>query len=306
VNFCEVLVVMPLYNTRPYVRAAVESILNQTYKHFTLLVINDGSTDGSEHVVASIIDRRVILWEQENRGPGAAMNRAIQYALDCHIPFLARMDSDDISLPHRLETQIHLLEKYPKAAVCSANCHYIDAESEKIIGSSTVSTSPDLIDWEIKHGLRGLIQGTCVFQTEALVEIGGYRSQFIRAEEVDLFLRLSNHHELRNCGEFLYNIRLRKNSFSFQNARQNILFQFYALDCARNRFNCKPECNFDSFIRSLSGVRRLRMWREEYMLNLWRAHIYRTHLPSLLLAALLDPRRVIIRGLRELEKRRIQ
>ncbi|MCX5914512.1 MAG: glycosyltransferase family A protein, partial [Deltaproteobacteria bacterium] len=174
---------MPLYNTRPYVRGAIESILKQTYPDFTLLVINDGSTDGSEQEAASFKDSRMILWHQENQGPGDAMNRATQYALDQWIPFLARMDSDDISLPQRLETQILLLEKFPAAAACSANCYYIDNDTEQIIGSSTVSTSPALIHWEIAHGLRGLIQGTCVFRTAALAAVGGYRAQFKRAEE---------------------------------------------------------------------------------------------------------------------------
>lgn len=295
-----VLVVMPLYNALPYVRSAIESILSQTYPHFQLLVINDGSTDGSEREAASFTDSRVILWHQENQGPGAAMNRATQYAQDHKIPYLARMDSDDISLPNRLETQILVLENYPEAAACSANCFYIDAESERVIGSSTVSASPDLIHWEIVHGLRGLIQPATMFRTEALVAIGGYRMQFLLAEEVDLFLRLAEKCEYRNCRDFLCKIRIRPDSLSIRNVHQNILYQFYALDCAKQRQNGRQERGFYEFYQSMSRTTKFRIWREEYLLRYWRKHL-KTHNPfGMLLAGILDPRRVVVRWLRGL------
>jgi len=243
-----------------------------------------------------------MLWHQENQGPGVAMNRATQYAIEQNFPLLARMDADDISLRQRLETQISLLEKYPAAAACSANCHYIDVQSEQIVGSSTVSASPNLIRWEIAHGLRGLIQGACVFRTGVLAAIGGYRSQFKRAEEADLFLRLADQNELRNCSEFLYNIRINANSLSLQDVHQNALYQFFALDWAKNRSKGEPERDFDAFLQFMSSDIKFRIWREEYLLNLWRTHMHTGHLPALLLAALLDPQRVWIRGLRKLDE----
>lgn len=300
-KFPHVLVVIPLFNARPYIRKAVQSILVQTYPYFTLLVINDGSTDGSEQEMALFQDNRIMLWHQENQGPGAAMNRALQYALDQKIPFLARMDADDISLPQRLETQIRLLEKFPAVAACSANCHYINVQSEKIIGSSTVSTSPSLIRWELKHGLRGLIQSMCVFRTNSLAAIHGYRVEFKQAEEVDVFLRLADQNEMRNCSEFLGKIRVRPESLSLKNVRQNILYQFYALDCAKNRHKTKPERDFNDFLQSMSRSTNFYLWREEYLLKLWHSHINSGYFLPLLLAALLDPRRVLVRILRKLK-----
>lgn len=296
----KVLVVMPLYNARPYVRAAIQSVLSQSYPHFALLVINDGSTDGSEKEVGQVEDRRVILWHQENQGPGVSMNRAIQFAMDRQIPLLARMDADDISLPKRLETQIRLLSEHPEAAACSANCHYINADSEQIIGSSTVSTNPKIIRWEIDHGLRGLIQGACVFRTSAIAAIGGYRPQFKRAEEADLFLRLAEQYDLRNCNEFLYSIRIRMNSYSLRDVHQNVLYQFYALDCAKNRRKDKPEPVFETFLQTMTCETRFRIWREESMLKLWRGYMGKSSFSRLLLASILDPRRAVVRTLRKL------
>lgn len=236
----------------------------------------------------------MLLWHQENQGPGAAMNRAIQYALDQHIPLLARMDADDISLPQRLEKQIHLLEKHPLTAACSANCNYIEAVSGEVIGSSTVSTSPRLINWEIVHGLRGLIQGACVFRTQALAAIGGYHVKFDNAEEVDLFLRLAERNELRNCGEFLYDIQIRPGSLSLSKVHQNVLYKFYALDCAKYRHYGRQERDFDGFIKSMSWNTKFQIRREEYLLKFWRNHMQTNHSPALLLAAFLDPRRVVV------------
>lgn len=298
-----VLVVMPLYNARPYVRAAVQSILDQTYTNSTLLVINDGSTDGSEQEVIPFLNKGVVLWHQENQGPGAAMNRAIAYAVHNGIHFIARIDSDDISMPDRFTKQIDLLIKHPEAAACSANCYYIDPESEKIIGTSTVSISEPLIHWEIRNGLRGLIQPVCMFRTEPLYSIGGYRKNFILAEEVDVFLRLSEAYNLINSAEFLAKIRINPYSLSMKNVQKNIYYQFYALDCAKNRRYRKPERDYENFSQNITPDLKFRIWREEQLLKLWRSRLYGSHLPTLLLAGLLDPRRVIIRLLRKLEER---
>ncbi len=303
-QYPRVLVVMPLYNARQYVRAAIKSILAQTYPNFSLLVINDGSTDGSEQIAASFQERGVILWNQQNQGPGSAMNRAIRYAREQKIPYLARMDADDISDPKRLEAQINLLEKYPAAAACSANCHYIHAETGKILSSSTISTSPALIRWEIRHGLHGLIQGASVFRTIALDAIGGYRMNFQRAEEVDVFLRLLDRYELRNCKEFLYSIRYHTDSYSLENVHKNIYYQFYALDCARARRQGKPEKSYETFIQQISLWTRLRILREEYLLRMWRSRLRKWNPGALILASLLDPRRVIIRVLRKFSERK--
>ncbi|MEO0250310.1 MAG: glycosyltransferase family A protein, partial [candidate division WOR-3 bacterium] len=162
-----VLVVMPLYNAVQYVQKAVDSILNQTFKEFQLLIIDDGSTDGSYELVQGIKDPRVTVWKQENMGLCPTLNKGLRYAHENRIPYTARMDADDLSEPTRLEKQLALLEALPEKAACSSNCYYID-ENDQIIGSSTVPLSPRLIRWEVQQGLRGMIHGATLFRTEAL------------------------------------------------------------------------------------------------------------------------------------------
>jgi len=297
-----VLVVIPLYNARPFIKAALDSILAQTYKNLKILVINDGSTDESVKVVEEYEDRGVLLWHQENQGPGAAMNRAIHYAHENDIEFIARIDADDISLPERIETQIHIMLANPAAAACSANCYYIDPITEKTIGTSTVSSSKVLICWEINHGLRGLIQPVVMFRTESLNIVGGYRSMFGLAEETDLFLRLAESFELINAKEFLAKIRINPHSLSIKNISKNIQYQFYALECAKKRKIGELEVDFGKFIKELSMGDRYRIWREEKMLKLWRQYLSTKNPVPLILSGLLDPRRVVVRILRRIIK----
>ncbi|MHC1684912.1 MAG: glycosyltransferase family A protein [Clostridiaceae bacterium] len=301
-TFLPVLVVMPLYNARAYVQAAVESILHQTYPNWTLLIIDDGSTDGGEMLAAQYTSERVLFMQQKNSGPGAAMNRALQFALERQFPLLARMDSDDLSTPDRLEKQVDLLLRHPQAGACSANCLYLDAERGNTIGTSTVPISPRLIRWEIRQGLRGLIQGACLFRTDALKAVGGYRVQFKQAEETDLFLRLSERYDLVNAPDFLYQIRVHAGSLSLRDVHRNVLYQFYGLDCAARRNRNLPERDFGAFQSHSSALTRWRIWREERLLKLWRGSLGHQNIATRLLAAFLDPRRVAARVLRKIER----
>lgn len=299
-NHIPILVVMPLYNAIPYLNQAIESILEQTFRDFEFLIINDGSTDGSEEKVRAYSDRRIILHDQPNSGPGTAMNYAINYALVRDIPFIARMDADDIAHPNRLQKQYDTLQNHPNMAACSANAHYIDSETGKIIGASTVSSSPRLIRWEIFHGLRGLIQGTSMFRTHALHQIGGYRQHFIQAEEVDVFLRLAEQFELINCPDYLYQIRVRANSISMSDTQRNVLYQFYALDCAERRKRHQVERRLEEFAYDPGILNKFQIWREVKLLNFWRQGLGKKNILSILYASILDPRRVIVRFLRKI------
>lgn len=298
----KLIVVMPVFNSQSFIKEAIESILNQTYKDFIFLIINDGSTDSSESFIRSYHDDRILVWSQPNRGPGECMNRALEYACATGIPYMARMDADDISLPVRLEKQLHLLLNNPAAAACGSNCYYMDSDGENIIGTSTVSSSSGLIRWEILHGLRGLIQGCCMFRTGSIKQVGGYSSQFSFAEEVDLFLRLAEKFDLLNLADFLYKIRYHANSMSTANVHNNVLFQFYALESYYRRRKGKPIRSFESFSQAPGFWTSYKIWREENMLKFLRQGIaHQQRLKSLIGAALIDPRRVVIRAIRKLK-----
>ncbi|RLE38324.1 glycosyltransferase family 2 protein [Candidatus Woesearchaeota archaeon] len=106
----KISVVIPLYNKVRHIKRALDSVLSQTYQDFEVIVVNDGSTDGSEKVVQEYTDPRIRLINQENSGPGAARNRGIKEADNELIAFL---DADDEYLPDFLKTVQGLFAKYP-------------------------------------------------------------------------------------------------------------------------------------------------------------------------------------------------
>ncbi|QWV99039.1 glycosyltransferase family 2 protein [Geomonas nitrogeniifigens] len=105
-----VSILLPVYNAEPYLAEAIDSLLAQTFTDFELIVVNDGSTDGSAKVIARYADPRIRLLEQENRGLSPSLNRAISVSRG---RYLARQDADDISYPERLAKQVDFLERHP-------------------------------------------------------------------------------------------------------------------------------------------------------------------------------------------------
>ncbi|MFA6339053.1 MAG: glycosyltransferase family 2 protein [Candidatus Paceibacterota bacterium] len=114
----KVTVLMPVYNSEKYLREAIDSILNQTFKDFEFLIINDGSTDKSSEIIKSYKDSRIRLIENlENLGMADNFNKGIELAQG---EYVVRMDSDDISLPNRIETQVDFMDKNSEIGVCGS------------------------------------------------------------------------------------------------------------------------------------------------------------------------------------------
>lgn len=290
---------MPVFNVAPFLQRAAASILTQSFSDLRLLIINDGSTDESADLLAGLRDPRLTVWHQANSGLVHSLNRGLAFAHEQRIPFVARMDGDDVSEPTRLATQIALLQQKPDCVACSCNCLYID-ECDQPIGSSTVPLSSPLIAWELRHNLRGMVHGATTFRTAALMQAGGFRPHFIAAEDVDLFLRLSEKYRLVNSPEYLYRIRLRTRSMSVADARRNSLYCLYAIDCFRRRRRGRPEITFPTFEGRMGWMQRFLLRKEELVLSLWRRGLSGRAL-DVALGGILSPRRLLARTLRRAE-----
>src|SRR5262249_31043112 len=117
---------MPVYNARPYLAAAVESILAQTFHDFELLMLDDGSTDGSRAILERYAarDARLRLWSRRNTGYVIALNELLSRARG---ELLARMDADDVALPQRFAQQVAYLRSHPDVVCAGTAVHLIDA-----------------------------------------------------------------------------------------------------------------------------------------------------------------------------------
>jgi glycosyltransferase involved in cell wall biosynthesis len=115
-NTPSVTVLMSVFNGEKFLKEAIESILKQTFKDFVFLIIDDASTDRSVEIIRSYSDFRIQLIQNKNNlGLAASLNLGLA---ECKTPYVARMDADDISLPHRLKVQYEWMQKHPEVGVC--------------------------------------------------------------------------------------------------------------------------------------------------------------------------------------------
>ena len=124
-----VSVILPVYNAAPYVGEAMRSILDQSLRELEMIVVDDGSTDGSADVVRSFRDPRVTFVQQPNSGVAHALNVAMARARGT---FIARQDADDVSLPHRLKEQMAFLHGHPDHVIVGGWSQVMTANGEPV------------------------------------------------------------------------------------------------------------------------------------------------------------------------------
>lgn len=122
---------IPVYNAEKYLKKAIDSVLNQTYTQFELIIVDDGSTDGSLAIVQSYADPRIkLVSDGKNLSLSPRLNQIARIAKG---KYLVRMDADDVMHHQRLEIQLKILEQHPNIDVLGSNCYIIDA-NDKVLG----------------------------------------------------------------------------------------------------------------------------------------------------------------------------
>jgi glycosyltransferase involved in cell wall biosynthesis len=204
-----VTVLMPVYNGQAFLEQAIDSILEQTLSDFELLIIDDGSTDGSPEIIAGYDDRRLrVVRNERNIRLVGALNRGLALARG---RYLARMDSDDISLPTRLERQVGFLESNPEIGACGSWVatigdgngsvwKYAEGAEEircRLLFSSALAHSTVCMrrDWFARNGLQ-------------------FDEAYPHAEDYELWRRASEKFPLANIPEILVRYRIHEASVS--------------------------------------------------------------------------------------------
>jgi len=208
-----VSVILPVYNSANYLAMAIESVLVQTYTHFELIVINDGSTDESENIINSFKDARIKQVKNErNIGLIATLNRGIEIA---NGEYIARMDADDICLPNRLMLQVNYLEKNTSVAVVASFVEYINAFN-KAIGHWEI----DRLSNNEKAILKTLPKENClahptIMFRAAVAKQYKYHYKQKHTEDYDLWLRIAADGALiGKINEVLLQYRVHENSIT--------------------------------------------------------------------------------------------
>jgi len=210
----EISVLLPVYNAAKFVEAAVLSVLAQSFSDFELIIIDDGSTDGSGPLLQALAatDKRIRLVQRENRGLIATLNEGIALA---KAPLLARMDADDVSLPERLAIQVSRMRVEPDLVALGGGIQYMDAAGR--LGRAVPYPSGKAVDEALLWGAP-LAHPAVMLRTHAVREAGGYPALFPHAEDYALWLRLRENGRIDNVPQTLLRYRLHGASASHVHA----------------------------------------------------------------------------------------
>ena len=268
-NFSPLItVLMPVYNAERYLHEAISSILEQTFTDFELMIINDGSTDSTMDIINTFSDSRIsVVQNNGNQGIVYTLNRGIALANGTYI---ARMDSDDVALPQRLEKQFVFMEKYPNIGLLGTNTLSINEEG-KIMneGKALYSLddryrSPYIMRWNLLWG-AGISHPTAFIRKEILSNYDlYYDATYEYGEDFELWTRIVPHVEITYLPEVLLYYRINPNGIScsksekqdflvFQITKREISIldmtladhdQLYALHRLKFRGEVIPDINF--------------------------------------------------------------
>lgn len=195
-----VSVVLPVYNAARFLTAAIDSLLSQTYRDIEVIAVDDGSTDRSRAILADYSSRdfRVRVVSRPNTGIVEALNDGVAAARG---EFIARMDADDTSLPHRIEEQVAFLEKNPECVVVGTDVLYTDPEGAPLIRHHPVENHQAILAQLIDGNGGAIIHPSIMFRRAAFDAMGGYRLRYQWIEDLDFYLRLSDMGRLANLPE---------------------------------------------------------------------------------------------------------
>lgn len=207
-----VSVIIPVYNARDYIREAIVSAIQQTYKNTEIIVIDDGSTDCLKEVIADLIKSGTIKYYwQPNQGPAAARNLGNSKSKG---EFIAFLDADDIWLPQKIENQIKLLIKNPKVGL--VYCNYERFLKSQVIIDNFFNYCPPKRGKVTEQLLKSNLvpTSTVITRKQLLILIKGFNPKLRQSEDYDLWLRLSLITEFDYCNKILSRYRFHEGSLT--------------------------------------------------------------------------------------------
>ena len=178
-------VVIPLYNKENEVKRTLESVLNQTFKDFEVVIVNDGSKDKSVEVVESFKDPRIRIITQENAGVSAARNRGIQ---ETNNEWIAFLDADDLWKENHLQVLNQLINQYNEKVFCTS---FIRSNQcmDSIKKDNSVDIISDYFSKVVKSGHFFWTSVTCIHK-DVFKQIGLFKEFLSRGEDLDLWARI--------------------------------------------------------------------------------------------------------------------
>lgn len=268
-----VSVAMSVYNGEKYLRGSVLSILNQTFRDFEFIIINDGSTDNTREILKSFSDEdsRIVLIHHENIGLTQSLNKGISVSKG---KYIARQDADDISMPERLFKQVSFMEMNPTVGLLSTCFEFID-ECGKKIRPCYLAIDNETLKKRLMH-INQFCHGASMIRKAALDFVGVYRNFFRYAQDYDLWLRISEKYEVSNLPDFLYLYREFANAISSRKLVKQSQFAGVAVEMAKQRMKFGIDDIDLGKVPTLPSIEELPAELRNYTLNLLAQQISKT------------------------------
>jgi glycosyltransferase involved in cell wall biosynthesis len=261
-----VTVLVPVHNGRAFVRETLEALLRQSLREFAVLVIDDGSSDGSAEVIRTLRDPRIRLLRQPNRGLSETLNRGLG---EIETEFVALNDQDDLSAIHRLERQLDVCTRNPSVACLFSNYtkfgsrrRWANADKQKHVPGELRRFEPQRAGCQLPSTLFG--------RTAVLRRLG-FRQIYHPADDWDFQLRLADAGDVRILSEPLVAYRFHLAANTYRDFSLGLAKSQWAEDSYLRRRRGEAERPFEEFLANrseTSGERRRRVRAERARLQI--------------------------------------
>lgn len=279
-----VSVLLPCYDGERYIAEALQSIVDQSFRDFEIIFVDDGSQDSSLAIARDFAahDSRMRIVSKENGGIVSALNAGLAI---CRGEYVARMDADDISLPDRFAQQVSYLNRHP--ACVGVGGFAVNAREELDLPIRTTNrnhrrTKLNVFPPQVASALHPLI----MVRRSALMAIGGYRTGFTHAEDYDLYIRLRHHGTIDNPRHYMLIYRRHEDAISTRH------IEIQEESAAKAEYDAMCQAGIAPPRRWLSDPYiRLRIWRRYQVAAPHKARTMRMRIVADLLN--LNPRSVV-------------
>ena len=213
-------VILPVYNCKEYIKDSIKSILQQTYYNFELIIVDDGSDDGTLNILNNFKDKRIKLYKNKyNRGLIYCLNKALSKSKG---QFIARMDADDVCELDRFEKQINFFIENKEVSVLGTAVKLID-NNNRVYKKYSYPLNDNFIKWSMFF-FCSICHPSVMIRSFVIKKVNGYNSKSKFAEDYDLWIRLiKKKYKFSNLQDSLLKLRKHKHSITSQNFNAHFL-----------------------------------------------------------------------------------
>lgn len=264
--------IMPTYNAMPHLKEAIASVVNQTFRDWELIIVDDASTDGTAALLAKYKDSRIKVHRLEKNGGSAnARNIALQYASG---KYIAPCDSDDLSDPARFAKQVAFLESHPEIHVVASQMKYF-WKNEPPHTYLLYPENSEAIQRRFARGKMAVPFGAAMIRAWCFERFGPFADELRRAQDLEWFLRVRRFCNFYVLSDFLYQYRHQAKGSGFKKWMENARYDRYAVYHAEtvSRGMKSSLASFEQFSRRRRTQWELYTWDVARFINFWfRSH----------------------------------